>query len=330
MMLHNKPVLVTGATGFIGSHLAWRLATESGAIVTGTGRNLAAVPFLAEAGVTLRHADLLDREAMAAALAGQEIVFHVAAWLSERHGTEAQATRYNVEATRLLVEMAHAAGVQRVVCVSSIAAYGPPRVRLMDEATQSADPHQPEIYGKTKAAGEIAALELGQRLGIAVTVARPGMVYGPRSYAWTSEMVRLIRRGVPVLFGKAQGHAFPVYIDNLVDGLLLLATRPEAVGQPFNFVDAPVTWEQFFGRYGQMAGRKPRRVPYPLALALVAANRLFRLGLPLTRQRLRFYQTQTVYPTQKAQRLLGYRPNISFDEGMRRSEQWLREEKLIP
>lgn len=327
--LAGKRILVTGATGFIGGRLAERLATETSAVVTGSGRNLAAAAFIEAAGARLVRADLLDRAAMAAALEGQEVVFHVAAWLSRRHGEESAAHRYNVEATRLLVELAHAADVQRVVCVSSIAAYGPPRALVMDEATQPVDPQQPDLYGRTKAQGELEALRLGREWGLAVTVARPGMVYGPRSDAWSVSMLKLVQRGVPTLFGRADGHAFPVYIDNLIDGLLLMAARSEAVGEAFNFVDPPITWEQFFGYYGRMIGRRPRRIPYPLALGIVGVNRALRLGLPISRDRLRFYQTKTVYPTAKAERLLGYRPAVPIDEGMRRTTAWFRATGII-
>lgn len=85
-MLSHKHILVTGATGFIGGRLAQRLAQEEGAIVTGTGRNLSKVPFLAASGVTLQAVDLLDEAGMKGVLAGQEIVFHVAAWLGRQGG----------------------------------------------------------------------------------------------------------------------------------------------------------------------------------------------------------------------------------------------------
>ena len=96
--LKGKKVLVTGATGFIGGRLAERLATEEGALVTGTGRNLSKVPFLREAGVQLQSVDLCDEVGMAQVVAGQDVVFHVAAWLGS-HGQREQAEAFNVQAT---------------------------------------------------------------------------------------------------------------------------------------------------------------------------------------------------------------------------------------
>jgi len=321
--LKDTPVLVTGATGFIGGHLAQRLAVDEQAAVTGTGRKLDAVPFLSDI-VDLQKADLLNREEMAAVVADKEIVFHVAAWLSTRTDGEEQARRLNADAVRDLIEISAEADVKRFVLVSTIAAYGPPQKICMDEFTP-VDTTQPDLYGKTKAMGEQVAIEAAAKHNIELTIVRPGMVYGPRSYAWTLGMFNLVKKGVPTLFGRAEGHAFPVYIDNLCDMLILAATKPEAVGEAFNAVDTPVDWNQFFGYYGKMAGRKPRRLPMALAQTIVVFNKLLGLNVPISRERLKFYQTQTIYPHKKAAAKLAYQPRINMDEGMLRSEKWLRE-----
>ena len=162
-----------------------------------------------------------------------------------------------------------------------------------------------------------------EALGVELAIVRPGMVYGPRSGGWTVGILRTVQRGVPTLFGKADGNAFPVYIDNLCDLLILCAVRPQAAGEAFNAVDPPVSWGQFFGYYAKMSAKKPRRLPLALARLIVLANRLLNLGLRITNDRLNYYQTKTVYPTDKAARLLDYAPRIDIDEGMRRSEAWL-------
>lgn len=322
--LNGKKVLVTGATGFIGGRLAERLAREEGAIVTGTGRNLDAVPFVKEAGVTLMQADLLDEEATRRAMAGQEVVFHVAAWLG-RHGGEQQAYALNVAATALAVRLAAEAGVKRFVQVSSIAAYGhPPKVLLVDE-DQPLDTEQEVIYGRTKALGEIRAFELGKQLGIEVTAVRPGLVYGPRAQSWTINMIKLVCKGMPVIFGDGTGHAYPVYVDNLIDGMLLTAVRPEAVGQAYNMCDPVVTFNEWFGYYGRMCGRQPRRIPFWAAHVLIALNKVLRLDLPLNRPRLRMYGLKAEFPATKAKEQLGFGSRVSIEEGMQKTEAWLRE-----
>ena len=328
--LAKKKVLVTGATGFIGGRLAERLAREAGASVTGTGRDLEKAAYLEEAGVRLRRADLLDFRRMRELVEGQEVVFHAAAWLSRRHGNDEMAWPLNVFATLELVRAAAAAGVSRLVHVSSIAAYGPPDGPVMDEE-RPVDAAQSAAYGATKAEGEQRALEMAGELGLALSVVRPGMVYGPGSYGWSVRMLRLVKGGLPVIFGEGDGHAHPVYVDNLVDGMLLAATQSEAAGEAFNFVDEPVTWRRWFGAYGSMAGREPVKLPWWLArLGFVVAARLpLGLSIRVSDRLLGYYTSKTVYPTTKAERLLAYRARVGFEDGMSRTEAWLREEGYL-
>jgi nucleoside-diphosphate-sugar epimerase len=150
------------------------------------------------------------------------------------------------------------------------------------------------------------------------------MIYGPDSSAWTVGMLKLVKKGVPVLFGDG-GLAYPIYIDDLVDMLRLCAAHPGASGEAFNASDASIPWEQFFGYYGRMCGKRPRRVPMTIARVIARLNETFHLGLPLTQDRLAIYVRSLRYPTTKAERLLGFRVQVSIDEGMRRSEAWLRE-----
>lgn len=328
--LQEKKILVTGATGFIGGRLAYRLATEEGATVTGTGRNLDDSPLLEKAGVTLAYAELLDFPRMRALAAGQDVIFHVAAWLGPRHGGREMAWPLNVFATLNLVRAAAEAGVARFVHTSSIAAYGPPApgTARLTEATP-VDPGQSAIYGRTKAEGEQKALALAQELGLELVVIRPGMVYGPGSYSWSKRMVQLLQNHVPVIFGAGNGLAYQVYIDNLVDGMILAAKTPAAAGEDFHFVDPQVTWHQWFGAYGEMCSCPPHRLPLWLSrLVLIVAERL-PLGLSIDRDLLRFYTAGTRYSTEKAERLLGYRPQVGFAEGMARAEAWLRAEGYI-
>ncbi len=328
--LQGKRVLVTGATGFIGGRLAQRLAVEEGAMVTGTGRNLAKVPFLAEAGVTLQGLDLHNEGALRTAVTNQDLIFHAAAWLGggRMKDDPDEAMALNVTAVETLIRLAYEAGVRRVVTVSSIAAYGRPDKLEIDEETPLGT-NQADVYGRTKALGDMATREMGAALGQEVVVVRPALVYGPRSAAWTVSLVKLIQSGTPVLFGDGSGFAWPVYIDNLIDGMLLTAVRPGVAGEAFNFCDTAVTWQTFMGYYGQICGRSPRRLPLWTARLLAEANSLFKLGLPLNRERLKFLTRRSVYSTQKAETRLHYRAQVSLAEGMERTAAWLRENGLV-
>lgn len=323
MPLTGKNILVTGATGFIGGRLAQRLA-QDGAIVTGTGRNLAAVPFLREAGVTLQPADITDTTALRQLLAGQDVIFHLAAAMGR--SDEAASRRINVAATADLVRLAAEAGVRRFIHTSSIAVYGPPTSPLIAE-DHPLDLQQAAPYGRTKAEGEQTARKVAAETGLELVVIRPGMVYGPRGPGWTVNMVRLLQRGFPVIMGDGSGHAQPVYVDNLIDGLILAADpqRTGIAGEAFNFVDRPLPWRDFFGYYGRMSGRKPRRLPLWLARVGLGLYKRVSGRLESTDSLLAYYTSKAVYPIDKAERLLGYRPRLSLDEGMQRTEAWLHE-----
>ena len=233
-------------------------------------------------------------------------------------------------ATALAVRLAAEAGVKRFVQVSSIATYGHPPKALHVDEDQPLDTEQEVIYGRTKALGEIRAFELGKELGIEVTAVRPGLVYGPRAQSWTINMIKLVCKGMPVIFGDGTGHAYPVFIDNLVDGMLLTAVRPEAVGQAYNMCDPVVTFNEWFGYYGQMCGKKPRRIPFWAAHILIVLNQILNLGLPLNRPRLRMYGLKAEFPATKAQEQLGFKSRVSIEEGMKITEAWLREEGYLP
>jgi 2-alkyl-3-oxoalkanoate reductase len=248
---------------------------------------------------------------------------HVAAWLGPRHGGDDMAWPVNVYATLQLVQMAAAAGVRRFVHVSSIAAYGPTKAEVVTEE-RPVDPRQAAVYGRTKAEGELQARRLARELGMELVVARPGMVYGPASRAWTVRMVKLVQQRAPVIFGKGEGYAYPIYIDNLVDGLMLAGTVPVAASEDFNFVDEPRTWREWFGAYGEMSGREPVAVPLWLGRLALRGAEWLPLGLSVNRDLEDYYRAKTVFPHEKASRFLGYEPAVSFEEGMARAGAWLR------
>ena len=107
---------------------------------------------------------------------------------------------------------------------------------------------------------------------------------------------------------------------------MLSATVPEAAGEVFHLADGSVTWTRWFESFGAMCGRKPRRIPIFLARAMATvAEAVPSLGLPLTRAYLDLYQRPIVFDTTRAERVLGWKPLVGYDEGQRRAEAWLRE-----
>ncbi len=323
----NRRVLVTGATGFIGSHLAERLVAEGARVRVLVRDPKKLLPSLI-ARVEVACGDLLYPADCVEALTGCDVVFHVAAWLGTPNRRET-AYAINVTATQQLAEAARSRGVQRFVSTSSIAVYGPVRAGVVDET----HPHWPGyLYSETKSAGEQAVFA-EQTDRVEVVVIRPAQVYGPRGGAWTTLPVELAQRGLPSLIGGGRGLCHPVYVQNLIDAYLLAAECDRAVGEAFTICDADIPWREFFGRYAALAGKRARSIPTWLAwsgLAVAELGARFMHHPPKSPLgTLGFITGRCRYSTDKARGLLGWSPRVSLDEGMRCTEAWLHEVGMI-
>jgi nucleoside-diphosphate-sugar epimerase len=260
------------------------------------------------------------------------VVLHAAAWTGGPEMDERTAWISNVAATGWLAQAAQAAGVQRFVYFSSVAVYGLNPAPVIDESAPT--PPVGQLYPDSKIAAE-TLVRAAQADGLAATIIRPASTYGPRSAAWTIGPVEQIKAGRLVLLGEDRGLVNTGYIDNVVDGVLLALHSPSAAGETFNLCDgAAITYREFYGRYAAMLGRE--RLPvYPAWLARGAVSppgRWLRrmLGRPAPgpwSYHFRFNPSR--FSIAKAQRVLGYAPAIDLDEGMRRTEQWLRAQGTI-
>jgi nucleoside-diphosphate-sugar epimerase len=323
----QRTVLVTGATGFIGSHLAERLVADGARVRVLVRDSQKLLPALRDR-VEVARGDLLQPACFAAATQDCDIVFHVAAWLGEPNRREA-AYAINVTAAQQLAEVARAAGVRRFVSTSSIAVYGPVLDGVVDETWPHSDVY---LYSATKSRGEQAVFA-AQTDRFEVTVIRPAEVYGPRGGAWTTLPVKLAQRGIPSLVGGGHGLAHPVYVANLVDAYVLAAQRDEAIGEAFTICDTDIPWREFYGRYAAMAGKRAKSIPVWLvwcgALGAEISAKITRRPPAISRAQLGFVTGRCVYSTAKARRLLDWSPRFSLDEGLRITERWLREIGMI-
>lgn len=320
-----RRVFVTGARGFIGRSLSERYRSL-GAEVRGV--DLEADP---DAGVVA--GDLTSPGAWRREMADADLVFHTAAVVSNAASLDA-SWRLNVLGTRHLLDAAARGRVGRFVHLSSVRAFSdldfPDGVDERHPVRTDGNP-----YVDTKVASEQVVLQAHAAGEVPVTVVRPGDVYGPGSRPWTVLPVAAIRARRFVLPAFGRGVFSPVYIENLIDGIVLAAGSPQAAGQVFTLTDgAPATCREFFGHYCRMLGRHgPTGLPTELAVALAAgasaAARVRGIATEANPSTVRYLARRGTYSIEKARRLLGFAPQIDLTEGMQRTEAWLRDVELI-
>ena len=320
--LNDKKILVTGATGFLGSRLAEILSAKEKAEVIGIGRKLEKVSWLTDEGVDLEAVNLLDYDELQTIVEGKDIVFHSAAALG---GDPEMAHRINVEATAKLVQLAGKAGVSRFVHVSTVGVYDMTGLTEVDESAPLATDH-PSSYPRTKALAEEKAVKVaGTFKNLELAIVRPSMIYGPGHGMWSEGMFKNIMEGNPVYLGDGSAHFNPVYIDDVVHAMILCATHPKAAGEAFNVSADVTTWREFMSHYGEICDKEPKGLPLPIARLMAFANKIPGINTPIDRGFIEMATSRKVFPIEKAETLIGWKPETGLNEGMEKTVQWLRE-----
>jgi len=325
VQLGGQRIAVTGAGGFIGQALCRRLA-EEGAQAVGLDRRAETRASVEAFGTEFIAVDVLDSAAVADAVAGCDGLIHTAAIVGD-WGSMEQFIEVNVRGSCSVFDAAEGAGIRRLAHLSSVASWG---YEFSDDLEEDAAPRATGApYADTKAASDYLALRRG------AAVVRPGDVYGPGSIPWTIRPIEALRAGTFALPGKGDAFMTLVYIDDLVDCILRALTTEAAAGEAVTAWDGEaITTSEFFGRYAQMLGmKKVRTAPAPLIEALaIGAELVAKLSgsePTVSREAIRYVSRQATYPNARAIELLGWEPQIDFDEGMKRTELWLRSEGLI-
>ncbi len=316
------PVLVTGAGGFIGGRLADRLV-EHGIHVRGLIRQVEQVPALAKRGIQPVLCDLARPANLAAAVSGCAVVYHCASWMGQPLSWEA-AIAVNVIGTRHLLEACLAAGVVRFIHVSTISVYGPTAAGTIDEQT----PLWPlGHYRGSKIAAE-REVEVASRRGLETVVVRPGQVFGPGDRRLAGLVMRWLSRGLPLLVDGGWGFCHPIYVDNLVDALLVAGIAENAAGQVFNVADDDVPWRQFLGHYARMAGRPLRSMPSwvvrAIAFGAEGVAAVTRRPAWLPSDEVTYFLRTSRYSRARAHAVLRWAPRVPMHEAMDATEAWLR------
>ena len=322
----KRSILVTGAGGFIGSHLCQVLISRGYRVV----------------GVDLRYprnhmhgrpedyqavtGDFRNQEMMKELLNGVDIVFHLASAHLQVNLPESEYWSVNVHSLRPLMEMASKSGVRRFVHVSTVGIYGDLKTWPADEETRC-EPQN--IYSATKQAGEAVVKKYHEETGLPVVILRPAWVYGP-GCPRTLKIYRTLRKGRFIMIGKGGNRRHPIYIRDMLAAFVLVIEAGSAVGETFiiggsNAFSTAELVASFCNVFN-LAGPKIR-LPMSLGkIAVSGAELIFRLTgkePPVSRRSLEFFNTNNAFDISKAERLLGFHPAYTFEEGLEDSREWL-------
>jgi nucleoside-diphosphate-sugar epimerase len=323
-------ILVTGGNGFVGRHVVSALLDRGDTVrvLALPGEETSA---LEERGVAVHRGDIRRPDDLAAPMEGAERVLHLAALMDVWRPRE-EYHAVNVTGTENVCRAALAAGVNRVVHMSSSSVYGMALGRPADESFPLAP--FPDPYPVTKAAGDMAVRRMISGDHLPAVIVRPDQVFGPGDRMHFGRMADRLRAGRGVIVGSGDNALPLVYISDVVQGLLLALDHERAVGRSYNITnDHRLTQRQFLEAIARAIGARPPRlrVPYrALYAAGYAAERLAnrtgaRARPPITRLGVAFLGTHSEYAIGRARRELGYEPRVDLRDGVRHAAAWYRD-----
>jgi len=314
-------VLITGASGFLGSHLT-EMFQEAGHEIRALVRKTSKTASLERLGVEIVRGDLTDRESLERAVQGIETIIHAAATMS---GPAAEFVAASEQGTRTLLEVAENAGVSRFVQISSISVLSMAKPRrgesINEDTPYESNPLFLGIYNKSKMAAERAALEYAENGKMNVIVLRPGILYGPRGNWAISRLGYALGKNLVAVIGMG-GNRLPVcHVRNCARAALAAAETPDVRNEAFNILDdEPFTQVEYLKRL-RMEARpdlKILRVPYPIARVLGwfsgLAMKMLGRGNPIATAYLVACVRRLRYSSEKAKRFLGWTPETDKDK----------------
>ena len=324
-MIKGERILITGATGMVGSLLAKR-AVDAGYQVRALVRKASDQRQLASLGVELFEGDLGRPETLPPSVKDVDIVVHTAAHVGD-WGPAEHYRAINVFALEhLLVALEHEGRLKRFVQVSSLGVYAARHHHGTDE-TVPPDVEGLDGYTRTKAEAEVLLKRYIDEKRLPIVILRPGFIYGPGDRHVVPRLIERISAGKMKIIGDGQKLLNNTFAGNLVDAIFLAIKKEEAVGEIFNIRDERlVTREEFIGAVADYLGKpRPKHIPLWVAKGLVgpieglARARGATEAPMLTRARIKFMTLNLDFSIAKAKQRLGYQPRVDFRDGMRQA-----------
>ena len=329
-------VLLTGATGFVGSHVAEALIRRGDTVRT-LARTGSDTAFIDSLGVQVIRGDLTDADALKRAVEGCDVVVHCAAKVGD-WGRVDEYREVNVEGLRNLFDAVLGKPLHRFVHVSTLGVYAARHHHGTDETEPLPNDHI-DGYTQSKVEAERLALQYHRKQKVPVTILRPGFVYGPRDRTVLPRLAGRLKERSVIYIARGRFALNTTFVGNIADAVLLAIDAPAetTVGEVFNITDGEfVSKRRFFETVADGLGlKRPRGFPpVPVWLARIMAN--WREGVfrrknkphppRITQAQLKFAGLNLDFSIAKARTKLGYTPRVLFDEGMKQALEWYRQQ----
>ena len=329
MVLAGKRILVTGATGLLGAATAENLLRRESVDLRVLVRDQQKAEMFGNGPAELVLGDITDANCVRRAVHGCDAVIHS---VMATGGDDNR--QVNIEGTRHVLDAALAHRVERVVHVSSVAVYHPQSGEVVDESSPKEPDGSGTSYHDTKLESERLALRHWRDHALPVVVLQPVAVYGPRAQAWTVGILEQLRTSTVLLVDESRAYHNVVYVDDVVRGMILAAEQDGVEGECFILSGKEnIHSKDLYDVYERWLGTQSVGVATGQELEICSGDLealARKLGMPADRPAVRAgFGAEISYSYAKAHRLLGYEPEISFDQGMQRTEAWARASGLL-
>lgn len=325
-------ILVTGGTGFTGSHLTRRLLLKGHDVVVLDNQQGRFYHELKKLGAKIFIGSVADRKMVEEAVRGCDLVHHVAAMFRKVNLPSKEYWNVNVEGTRYLLEASLRFGVKKFINCSTCGVHGNVQGQAADENSPIAPA---DYYQYTKYEGEkVAQSYVGK--GLDIVTLRPSAIYGPGDPERFCMLFRMVKKGRFYMFGDGQVHYHPVYIDNLVDAFELAAASNKGNGECYLIADERYyTLNELVTAIAETLRVNLRLYHFPFWPLWAAAfgcellYKPFKVDPPLFRRRVDWFRQNRAFNIEKAKRELGYKPKVGLMEGLAATAAWYKAEGLI-
>jgi len=329
---YSLKVLVTGGTGFAGSHLVSRLVKKGDSVRVLVRKN-SDIDYLKKLNVELCVGDVIDKNSTKVATKEIDVVYHIAALFRQARFPDKIYWQVNVQGTQNMLEASYEEGVKRFVHCSTIGVLG----HIANPPADETHPYNPgDVYQRSKCEGEKLALKFFRDKKFPVVIARPTAIYGPGDMR-LFKLFKYVSSGRMIILGSGNSFYHLVYVEDLVTGFELCAQKENAIGQVYILGgDRYLSLNELTNLIAKTLGVSLSKIHLPvfpvkvLSILCEKACVLLRVEPPLHRRRVDFFTKSRAFNISKAKRELGYKPGFDLETGLRLTGEWYREKGFLP